>query len=615
VNEGQDLLKKGFDLAYFIIPDRGIAVQILSNAMSKLRAQRSREAKRAYWRDKYLKGKITRIVREEGDTLQWLIYFEAEPYEKQQERSARQTTRDMVVRYIKHLVQITTAMSSFYVNVGFNRLLRNYSTPEARQVYEWMTQHYPGDQEYRKVKSALMARLKARFSNFLRTCTAPYGELRFETSEGSASWAELVDKCLAKFVPWSTTQFCQYLAMTTPGAVNVLSGKGRGSIHQDVIEMNRCHACIDPICYDRITKTLGLDAPGDKLALPRFFMNSDTNQEERPDSSGSPAKLSESERDEINHRLSLESERRRRISPRVLKIVVGGLDCARIDAEQRGAFQCQIDEGTKLIEIWAEDEGEQFLWATHWIEYTQSQGIAPAAATVDLQDQRELLLEIVPMDRAHEAAGAQLWLKCRPSSLSARWRATLSNRLFWFHVMPRYASVPLLFLGIGWLVANFKYSRDVSTQRGTVERLRKDLREEKAARESLQKRLETQQGPASVQSYLFVPDEIRTRGGDGTGEPAVTLSPGASQVILELPTPGGLRTAKRVTLKPFLENRQIIVEDFSQQSRSLKGESLQFVLPASFIETGKHYILELDSISRSGRVDRISTFTFYVAQK
>jgi hypothetical protein len=274
-----------------------------------------------------------------------------------------------------------------------------------------------------------------------------------------------------------------------------------------------------------------------------------------------------------------------------------------------------IDEGTKLIEIWTEDEGDQILWATHWIEYTRSQGIAAATATVDLRDERELLLQLIPMPGEQNAGGAQLWLKCRPSSLSAQWRATLSNRSFWFHGLPRYASVVLLFLGIGWMLANLKYSRDVVTQRRTVERLRKELTEEKAARESLQKNLESQQGAAPVQSYLLVPDEIRTRGGDGTGVPAVTLSPGASQVILELSTPGTLRTAKRVTLKPFLENRQIVVEYFSNQSRSLKGEPLQFVLPASFVETGKHYILELDSISRAGRAERISTFTFFVARK
>src|SRR5215471_3380035 len=89
-----DLLGKAFQLAFFIIPDRTIALEILGTALTKLRVQRSREKKRVYWRDKYLKRKITRISRNEGDTLQWLIYFEAEDCEKRQERAGEQTTRD-----------------------------------------------------------------------------------------------------------------------------------------------------------------------------------------------------------------------------------------------------------------------------------------------------------------------------------------------------------------------------------------------------------------------------------------------------------------------------------------------------------------------------------------
>src|SRR5947207_1785996 len=164
VNEHEDLLGKGFQLAYFIVPDRAIAVQILGHAMSKLKVQHSREIKRAYWRDKYLKRKITRVVRDSGDVLQWLIYFEAEEYEKRQEQSGRPTACDMAVRFIKYLIQMTAAMSAFYVNVGLQRLLHNYSTSEARQIYEWVTQHYPGDQEYRKVKAALLNRLQTRFN-------------------------------------------------------------------------------------------------------------------------------------------------------------------------------------------------------------------------------------------------------------------------------------------------------------------------------------------------------------------------------------------------------------------------------------------------------------------
>jgi hypothetical protein len=76
-----DLMEKGFQLAYFIFPDRATAVQTLRNAMRKLKVQRSREKKRTYWRDKNMKRKITRTVRNDNDALQWLIYCESTHHE------------------------------------------------------------------------------------------------------------------------------------------------------------------------------------------------------------------------------------------------------------------------------------------------------------------------------------------------------------------------------------------------------------------------------------------------------------------------------------------------------------------------------------------------------
>src|SRR5437899_1836750 len=115
LDESQDLLEKGFQLAFFILCDRSTAIHVVTYALNKLTVQHSREQKRAYWRDKYLKGRITRITRENRDALQWLIYFESESYEKKHEELGQQTLRDMIIRYVKHLVQISTPMSAFYV--------------------------------------------------------------------------------------------------------------------------------------------------------------------------------------------------------------------------------------------------------------------------------------------------------------------------------------------------------------------------------------------------------------------------------------------------------------------------------------------------------------------
>lgn len=80
-------MQEGFQLASFILQDRPMAIRVVMDALNKLELQHNREQKRAYWRDKHLKGRITRIARQNIDALQWLIYFESEAFEKVQEQS------------------------------------------------------------------------------------------------------------------------------------------------------------------------------------------------------------------------------------------------------------------------------------------------------------------------------------------------------------------------------------------------------------------------------------------------------------------------------------------------------------------------------------------------
>lgn len=615
----EDLQEKGLQLANFIIADRGVAVEILTNALSKLQVQRSREAKRSYWRSRHLKRKITRMVRKEGDMLQWLICSAAEPYEKQLERAGQSTEGEMVIRYIKYLVQVTTTMSSFYVNVGINRLLRNYSTPEVRQIYEWITEHFPSDQEYRKVKVALMAKLKSRFGDSLKARAGQYGELKFETSADQARWAELVQECLREFTPWSTDQACEALSSTgyhLSSLPKKLSGQACNR-EQDIIEVNRSHVFLHPECYSRVTDALGLDSGENRLSVPRFFMNggdsSANGSEAMPKAMPKSEPLTEQQRRRIDERLSIESERRRHVKPKVLKILVDGVECARLVNGQGSKSQCQIEASANLIEIWTDYEGENLLLATHRIEYTRSHGIAAAAATVDLPNGRELFLKIAPQAQGDNASYAQLSLECRRASPIERIHELLTNRSLWLQRLPRYGLLSLLILGMGWSITRFRTNQD---ERSAIERLDKELAQEREARASVEKILTSQQ--AAVDAYLLAPDESRegrSRGGEAAGEQAIAFSPDATQVILELPTPRGVQTPYRAVLKSFSEGREILVENFAKPANALQAAHIEFVLPGSFVQAGKYYVVELNSTSNAGRSERVHIFTFYVTRK
>lgn len=607
----RDLLNKGFQLAFFIIPDRLVALQILCNAISKLRVQRSREKKRIYWRDKYLKRKITRIARDEEDALQWLIFLESENYERQQEEAGRQTVRDMVVRYIKHLVQMTTAMSAFYVNVGLHRLLFNYSTSEARAVYEWVAQHYPGDPEYRKVKGTLMKRLQARFKDLIRPCTAQYGELRFETFEDQSRWAELVDECLRAFTPWSTARTCQALAgaENRAGALPYpLSAKGRENLDQDIVEIHRCHVFIEPSCHGRVTSKLGLDSLHARLALPQFFLGREDDKKDPGEPPGKAPDLNQEERNRTLDHLELEAEKRQHASAKHLRILADGKERLHLDVENGSTGQFDIPSGTNLIEIWNDDEEERVLLALHYVQYHEWKGIARETATVDLGRGRELLINVVPADQQKdELGGASVTFTCQPASLVPRWRQSLQSRSFWLGMVPKYAIAGLSLLTIGLVLGTQKNQWELERQQAVLAR-------EKAAHESLQHALQAEHGTA-IQAFALMPNDLRTRTADGNKEPVVSFGPQTPQVILELPLGQPQNDSYKAVLKAFFGETEILSETFLKPLHGSAENKLRFILPAAFVEDRTHYIITLHSITRSGSLSAIRTFSFYVSKQ
>lgn len=110
----------------------------------------------------------------------------------------------MIVRYIKHLVRVTTSMSSFSVNVGISRLLYNYTGVETQRMYELLTERYVGTDQYRRAKNLLREKLELRFGRFIKSVKTSRGELRSEPAKDQQGWSHLVRECLLAFTPWST---------------------------------------------------------------------------------------------------------------------------------------------------------------------------------------------------------------------------------------------------------------------------------------------------------------------------------------------------------------------------------------------------------------------------
>jgi hypothetical protein len=608
VNAKEDLLERGFQLAYFIFPSRPQAVRILRGAINKLKAQRGRESRRAYWRDKYLKRGITRIAREEGDMLQWLIFYESDPYEREQEASRQSLLKDMVLRYIKSLVRITSAMSSFHVNIGLHRLLHNYSTTETQQVYESITDRYLGADEYRRAKGVLMSKLEERFGAMLKTCRTQHGEVRFESSDQQARWADLVDLCLKAFTPWSTCNACPVPSNFEGSEQKLpsqLSGKGASDADQNQIELNRCHAFIDPVCYGRLVRGLSIEPPGERLDLPRFFMEM-TDSSNHPDLPPQPPQLSAEERKAIADDASTQAERRQKAAPTMLIVVVDGKERAHLDLAHTTGRQFEIDEGAELVEIWTEYQGEPLLLATHKIAYADAQGFAPANFSLRFKDRAELVLQISGAAKAQEGPRtATILLTYHP----ARGEERLAS---WWHTAPKFALASAALIALGWFLGMSAHRMAFTVQPTPPEFVHKSP-PQPLPTATLSVTATTYEVPAT---YRLVSDDASTRGSGNSDAPSVVVPPHPVLVHLELPIAAADASKLfRSALKPFLKNEEILIENRLRAHRGAAGVTIvTFSLPSTLLEADADYTVDLRSHSSRGELEELNTYTFHAVK-
>jgi hypothetical protein len=601
-----ELLRKGFPLAYFIIGDRDDAIEIISAAFSKLKVEHLREKKRFYWRDKALKDRIYRVVRSEADMFQWLIYVESGQYEKLREGSGRATLGDLVVWYIKHLIQTASAKSAFYVNVAIQRLLYGYYTTEAQTSYEWLTEHYDGPEMYRKAKRILMSAVEKRFGPRLTSCTGSHGERRFEASANQESLAGLVEQTLKAFVPWSTIGSCPASESLGFGSRSGFLASGRTNVTQDLLELRRCHIFIDPDCYARLTEGTGLDSPAERLMVPQFsnYEDGTGGGNGRESFRRPPTDLTDEDMERIVSRAAEDRALRERLSPQLLVILVDGEECARMDVTGPvERCECRLEEGANLLEVATEFKGRRLTLALHWIEYTFSGDLVTNRTVIDLGHGRELSIVIERTDNT-EAGSAAAWLRlvCRQTWSLAALTDFVRTSIPHLYGPAKLVSTVALFIAIGWFANSLRSKRE-------IEKLKKSGAVEKITEypgDSLHR------GAASYPPrYRLVPDDVIDRSADivATGS-SITIPAHEDVIILELPVPA--RDAfYRAVLKTYLSNMEILSEDSLRRRPDEKEILVEFVIPRVLLTSGHLYSVELYS-NRLKRPQKVRTFTFSV---
>jgi hypothetical protein len=340
---------------------------------------------------------------------------------------------------------------------------------------------------------------------------------------------------------------------------------------------------------------LAFDAPETRLALPRFVMpdkqeKSDDNNVQPP----RPPALSQEDLDQIQRRLAVTDARRRNANPRIVTIMIDGVEHAQFDLTQKHQLQIGLEAGASLIEIHGSDERGDLLLATHFIPYANntfesSTGIAKLGAG-------KLEFRVIPVATVGERPPqAILSLNYHARFQWTRpliaWREFASFRI----TLRAYVLAALAMAFIGWGVAGAFYSHKVKELEQKFELARRN-----------QQQLSPTAARAII-SYALIRDDQRVRGTETIGIPVISLHLHSPAISLELPLTSTAGTPSySAELKTFTGDQTLMTQNFLQPTRTENGSILEIVVPVDLLIADTYYTVHLHS---SDRTDR---FTFKV---
>jgi len=397
-----ELIDKCFRLAWFIFPDKPVALSIVIWALARLDVAVAIQDKRL----KHAGRARNKVLLHELHLLQRLIFHGAEPPERRHEQlnqPAAPTQRDMVIRWFECLIRIASD-NSFYVSVAKCRLLHNYSTFETRNLYELVLQD-PGrgkdDDQYRRIKSRFCHKLLHRFHNLIhRGADGPRGEVRFRSLETPRAYLPLAEQCQRLFAPWGA-HAPQFPPDFRPDRDEIPSLRfdGHQPDEEAHVEACRMFTLIHPDSFSLLACSLRLAPPEQRLTIPHFSlaMTQDPDNENRATSTGDraePPGLDPRERQSIHDILQEYEDARESLVPGSLVVFVDHDLRATLDLATATVLKLPIQPSDEFIEVCTSRDNHPIPLAALRLFRDEADRTRPGLFAVELPAGRQLTLEV-----------------------------------------------------------------------------------------------------------------------------------------------------------------------------------------------------------------------------
>jgi hypothetical protein len=367
-------LRLALELAYVIHANKDVAFFVVEDAWREFevtlgrRVKEQRRQPKGFWREgERARPLHTKIWLSQEHILQWLVYFESTSWELQTERGVglyQPNEEDLLLRFIKYLLQIALHRNSFYVTLGFGRLLYDYKTPQVTDTYGHLTKddtRLKDDPYLRSRKVLLINELLERFQDMIQPETTDAGK-RFQSQPTTDELVQFVRECLRRFIPWDIP--CLVRDGFDPGTLTTgLHPSHRSTDDEDRLEINRVHTVVHPDCFSQIVKAIGLEPLEKRLAAPKFFYSgSGAAREDR----FRPLELTLE--DHVRLRRIWDSPkfppRRKKLSPQQVTVYVNDKQCASFDPRRTARVQFHVGAEAQVIKVRGEDADGEVPLAT-----------------------------------------------------------------------------------------------------------------------------------------------------------------------------------------------------------------------------------------------------------
>jgi hypothetical protein len=298
----------------------------------------------------------------------------------------------MVIRLVKHLIRVTIGHNSFYVTLGTSRLLHDYWTSQAARLYAVLIQNsrHKDERMMRVTKNKLMDAMQQRFPDRLQTYTTDQQEERFVAQPRTPRLIQLVKDCLERFTPWGTA--C-VIPIPFSRDIPTLASSGNDPEEDHPAEANRIHTMIHPDCFSTLVRSLRLDAPAERLTVPKLAFAS--SGEPRGDRTN-PPKLAPEDYQQVLQWRKEQERRQKAFLARRLRLYVNGRQRAAFDPRRTWRLHLKIAWDEDLLEVRGEDAEGELVLTTLLIPWS---ALAPGDSLRDwtvLHAGQKITIEVTP---------------------------------------------------------------------------------------------------------------------------------------------------------------------------------------------------------------------------